>query len=328
MGDLVRRKAMNAGRRHGLSAVELLVILAIGTLFVLFLLMMLPRSRESARMASCRRNLMQIGVALSLYDQSVGFLPSVPLPEGEAAVTGSGPLLALLEELGLSDFAALTDARSRPSRRTGLLHEVRRVPGFLCASDPHATGGTFPAPVNYRATTGDAPDGGNGAFAPGRKVSIAQIEAIDGSGYTAAFSERLVGDNVPEHPSSSNYALVPGPLPATGCPKAGPTAWRGDAGASWGVSEWRTTLYNHALLPDAGPSCIADDRAGAFMGASSGHAEGVNVLLLDGGVRTFTPQVDPKVWRAWANIPPAPRTATEGPLPATPSPEPATDPKN
>ena len=155
------------------------------------------------------------------------------------------------------------------------------MPGFVCASDPSAIAGVFPAPVSYRATTGDAPDGRNGAFAPGREVRLAAIEASDGVSYTAAFSERLVGDNRPEHPARSNYALAPGPLANTGCPQAAPAAWRGDAGASWVASNWQSTLYNHALTPDAEPSCIADDRRSAFMGASSGHVNGVNVLFFD-----------------------------------------------
>src|SRR5205823_4413966 len=144
-------------------------------------------------MVSCQRNLMQIGIALALYDQSQGFLPSVPELGGENGARGSGPLSALLLELGLPDLAELTDPKSRPPKHPHPTHEARRVPGFVCASDPHAIGGIFPAPVNYRATTGDVPDGRDGAFAPGRRIAITQIEASDGAGYTAGFAERLVG---------------------------------------------------------------------------------------------------------------------------------------
>jgi prepilin-type processing-associated H-X9-DG protein len=259
-------------------------------------------------MVSCQRNLMQIGIALALYDQTHGSLPTVPELGGEDGTRGSSPHRSLLLELGLPDLAELTDTRSRPPKSPHPVpaQEERRVPGFLCASDPHAIAGIFPAPVSYRATTGDAPDGRNGAFAPGRRVSIRDIEATDGSGYTAAFSERLVGDHTSEHPAPFNYALVPAPLPDAGCPQAPPPAWRGDAGSSWVASNWQSTLYNHALTPDAAPSCIADDRRSAFMGTSSGHEGGVNVLFFDGSVRTVTPQVDPKIWRDWAAFPQVP----------------------
>ncbi len=97
-------------------------------------------------------------------------------------------------------------------------------------------------------------------------------------------------------------------------------AWKGDAGASWSLASWVLTLYNHALTPNAVPSCVAADGLTARMGASSRHAEGVNVLKGDLSVSTYTKAVDPKVWRALGNaddagtlsatVPPAP---LEGP---------------
>jgi hypothetical protein len=299
-------------RRPGLSAIELLVVLVIVVFFVLCVLMILPRQRETARMASCQRNLMQIGAALALYDQNQRSLPQVPPLGAAPAEQGDSPLEALLAELGLPDLTELEPASSktpRPKRSNSSHAEPepeRRVPGFICPSDPHATAGHFPAPVSYRACTGDTPDGQGGAFAPGRHLSIADIEAADGASYTAAFAERLVGDNQSEHPAPVNYALAPGPLAGTRCPNLPYFAWRGDAGRSWSASNWQSTLYNHALTPNAAPSCIAADRRSAFMGASSGHTSGASVLFFDGSTRTFTPTIEPKVWRQWATVPEAP----------------------
>ncbi len=314
-----QRKTRWEGRggraRRGLSAVEVIVVLAIMGIIALCVFMILPRRRETARMVSCQRNLMQIGTALGLYDQSQGFLPCVPELGSREPARADSPLQALRLELDVPDFSALTDTTSRSLRRADLPQGQRRVPGFICASDPSAIAGVFPAPVSYRATTGDDAYGHHGAFAPGRHLSITQIEAGDGSSYTAGFAERLVGDNRSEHPARSNYARAPGPLPASGCPLAAPSAWRGDAGASWLASDWQSTLYNHALTPNAEPSCIADDRRSAFMGASSGHGSGVNVLFFDLSVRTFTPSVEPKIWREWANVPEAPRDPAPSPQP-------------
>jgi prepilin-type processing-associated H-X9-DG protein len=83
--------------------------------------------------------------------------------------------------------------------------------------------------------------------------------------------------------------------------------WRGDAGSSWRTCDYATTLYNHALPPDGQPSCIERDGQAAFMGASSGHTRGVNMLLLDGSVTLVVPTVDPKVWREFAAIGPKSR---------------------
>ena len=224
------------------------------------------------------------------------------------------PLKVLLETLGLPDLTGLSDAKNPPERRPGLSLGERRVPGLICSSDPHATAGLFLAPVNYRATTGDTPEGTNGAFALGRHVSLAAVEAGDGKGCTVGFAERLVGD-ARKAPGPNNYAVVPGPLHGAGCPQPEPSAWRGDAGASWLASDWQSTLYNHALAPDQAPSCLADDRRSAFMGASSGHPNGVNVLILDGSVRTYTPQVDLKIWRELATTQTAASTLSNPPTP-------------
>jgi hypothetical protein len=187
------------------------------------------------------------------------------------------------------------------------------VPGFVCPSDPKATSALFPASISYRATTGAAPDGRDGAFAPGRQVPLPAIEAADGLAYTAAFAERLVGSGRNE-PGLGNYTLVRGPVTDQGCLPPQPSAWRGDAGSNWVASDWKSTLYNHLRPPGASPSCLADDARTASMNASSGHVDGVNVLIFDGSVRTMTPRIDLNIWRAWAAFAePKPEPASSAP---------------
>ena len=86
------------------------------------------------------------------------------------------------------------------------------VPGFVCASDPNATAALVPRPdqlprdhrrLARRAIT---------AFRRGRVITLQDVEATDGLSYTAAFSERLVGDNQTNHPSLVQLSVVPGPL--------------------------------------------------------------------------------------------------------------------
>jgi prepilin-type processing-associated H-X9-DG protein len=47
---------------------------------------------------------------------------------------------------------------------------------------------------------------------------------------------------------------------------------------------------------------VATDGKTAFMGASSGHLRGLNVLLFDGSVSVVTRGIDPKIWREFARI--------------------------
>ena len=115
-----------------------------------------------------------------------------------------------------------------------------------------------------------------------------------------------MGDSLDGHLSPWNYAAAAGPLPAQGCSlvwlKDRGAHWRGDAGSSWVVAGYRSTLYNHALQPGSPLSCVALDGQSACMGASSGHSRGVNLLMLDGSVKLVLPSIDSKVWRNFAAV--------------------------
>ncbi|MFI5457182.1 MAG: DUF1559 domain-containing protein [Isosphaerales bacterium] len=295
--------------RHGLTLVEVVVVLVIIALAALLLLMAVPQGREQARLVACQRNLGQIGHGLALYDQMHQKLPTVGDLAGldePRATPSPGPLRTLLDTLQLPDLTELRDARTPPQARPGLVPGEMPVRGFICASDPNATAGRFAAPISYRASTGAGPSGNDGAFAPGHVLSLQEIEAGDGLSYTAAFSERLVGDNQPDHIMPFNYQVVRGLVSAAGCPTASdPSDWRGDAGSSWTSAGFRSTLYNHALPPNGHPSCLALDGKTAFMGASSGHVRGVNLLHCDGAVALVRASIDQKVWRELAKIGPA-----------------------
>jgi type II secretory pathway pseudopilin PulG len=274
-----------------------LVVIVVFGIIALLLMLGLTRSREVARSATCSRNLQQIGVALGLYEQATGQLPYVDSLRGMEASSG-GPLALMLDQFGVPGLDAIDPGAEPPSNRSGEPAVESYVPGFVCPSDPIATSRAFPAPVNYRANTGNRTEGRLGPFAPGASVTLAEVEAGHGASYTAAFSERLVGtaDSSPER--IRDYRLVPGPIPQGGCPEAPDGPLRPDAGRSWRELGWRSTLYSHASPPGSRSSCIAEDGRTASMGASSGHVEGVRVLLLDGSVRTYSPSVALPVWQA------------------------------
>lgn len=284
--------------RRGLALAELLVVVAIVGVLVLLVLLTLPGRREEARRIACQRNLGQIGLALGLYAQAHdGRLPTVPEQPGARP----GPLAALLEFVGSADFSGLSPDAEPPTGSPRVPVTERRIPGFLCPSDPQALLGSFVAPVSYRATTGDQPEGRTGPFAPGRSVTMEEVEAADGLSFTSAFAERLLGDGR-DTVGPNNYAKVPGPISAAECPECPAESWRGDAGSSWIASDWVSTLYNHALPPGAARSCVATDGRSALMGASSGHANRVHVLRLDGSVQTSQQGIDLKIWKALATI--------------------------
>jgi prepilin-type processing-associated H-X9-DG protein len=295
-----------AGERRGVTAVDVIVAVVLVILAVLLILMFLPRGREHARMAGCQSNLAHIGFGLEAYDLLDNRLPGAPgveEPDSRGDARPKSVVRLILEGLEQPDFLVLKDGKTRLERRPGEVPGESAVRGFVCASDPNATARLFVAPISYRACTGDSAAGDNGAFAPGRTMSLKEIQERDGTSYTAVFSERLVGDNVAGHAAPLNYMMLEGRLEKGGCPKGVDSSrWRGDAGSSWVAADYGSTLYNHALTPNGQISCIEAGGKAALMGASSGHVGGLNVLFADGHVATVTPSVDRVIWREFARI--------------------------
>lgn len=293
-------------RRRGVTRGDVVVLLLLIVATTVLVLMGLSRARENARLSGCALNLSRIGFALALYDQMRGHLPEIEdlLPPGARTDSGPpGPLRTLLTSLDLPDLTDLRDPKTRPQSGRGPVPGEMPVPGFFCSSDPNALAGRSPAPVSYRAATGGDHRGLDGPFAPSRSWSLASVEARDGLSYTAAFSERLVGSRQEGPETLPSYRVVPGPLPEAGCPAGSEgTGVRHDAGSSWVASDYRSTVYNHALPPNGRPSCVAADGRTAFIGASSGHVRGVNLLRLDGSVTTTIPTIAPRIWRDLAAI--------------------------
>lgn len=270
-------------------------------------LMAIPRSRETARLASCERNLSQIGKALAYYDGAVGHLPVVPRP----GAGGTAPLPTMLDFFGIANFEDVSEDL-KPGSGPGFDLNPHRVSGLLCPSDRNVQGHHFAAPSNYRADAGSDTTGRDGPFAFGRVSSMNTAEAGAGRDFTAAFSERLIGSGRNPPSSANDYRAVVGPVGEL-CPPSPEDSWKTDAGSSWGSPGWVSTLYNHSMTPNESPSCVAIDGLTARMGASSGHARRVNVLMLGGSVKGFTPTVDPQVWRKFAGLTAEDRVRRDGP---------------
>ncbi len=272
-------------------------------------------------MTGCQRNLGQIGLALALYDGAEGTLPSVPTLNSPPHSLG-GPLGTLLRALAIPDLTELVDATKPPDRRQASNPVERTIPGFLCPSDINAASiSGFPAQVSFRAVAGDAVDGLNGAFAPGRSVKLSEIEESDGQAFTAAFSERLLGTGKDVPSILRNYHVCKRSITGKGCPSDESETWKGDAGRSWAEASWRSSLYNHAHSPNAAPSCVSSDGATAVMGASSSHLAGVNLLYFDGSVRTVSATVSLVIWQGMAT------THGTPPAPPVPPPEASKEPR-
>ncbi len=294
----------HAGR---LTLADSVVTALVVTIVFLFLLMAIPRGREHARTATCQGRLARIGNALAVFDETQGALPVATVAgrlDQTENVGSPSPLRTVIDVLKLPDFSTFDDRDNPPKPQPDRVPGEQRLPDLICPSDRAATSPLHPAPTSYRACAGDDPAGSNGVFALGRGISLARVQEIDGLTYKAAYSERLVGDGG-SLPNPENYRVV-SLIPATPAELEGARS-RGDAGGRWTISDFRYTLYNHAITPGARPSLVASDGKSAWMGASSSHEHGVHVLFCDGHVDAFRPTVDATLWRRLAHVELEPR---------------------
>ncbi len=201
------------------------------------------------------------------------------------------------------------------------------VNSFLCPSDaqlPPAKllGGVNSGPTNYHFCTGDGSpfsanpgDAGlsvpaNGAFILGPPQSLATI--TDGSSGTVAGSEQLLGpagggastvsgSTMPAFDRRRVAGITALPLSPAGC--ATPTGWRLDLGNGWFDGDYRSTLYNHYLTPNAKLNdCwpTSPPHNPAIKAARSNHPGGVNALFCDGHVAFVKDSVSLFTWRGLA----------------------------
>ncbi len=217
----------------------------------------------------------------------------------------------MLDFFGIANFENASEDM-KPGSGPGFDLAPHQVSGLLCPSDPNVQRRDFLAPTNYRAAAGPDTQGRGGPFGFGRVGSMNAADAGAGRDFTAGFSERLIGSGKNPASPANDYRAVIGPVGDL-CPPSAEDSWKSDAGSSWASSGWSSTLYNHAMTPNATPSCVAIDGLTARIGASSGHARRVNVLMLGGSVKGFTPGVDPQVWRKFAGLTAEDRTRRDGP---------------
>jgi prepilin-type N-terminal cleavage/methylation domain-containing protein/prepilin-type processing-associated H-X9-DG protein len=314
-------RSKNRACEEAFSLVEVLVAISIIGVLLAMLLPALQGAREASRRSTCANNLRQIGIALQSYHAARGHFPAGrgdPIPHVFSAFA------YLLPYLGEQNVKDQIQYQMPPTTFTvgakvydgadNLLAASIVIDALLCPSDS-ADGkidGSRYGPTNYAANAGSGTrDRGSlkaadGVFFLGSSISIADIS--DGSTYTAAASERLLGSGSAEASDQLSdrdrqiLELPPGTEPTESiCSSASIGGVFVERGGKWILGNYGNTLYDHYHPPNA-PSwdCMNIQQQKGMLSARSAHRAGVNVLYCDGSLRFEEDGMDLHVWRAVA----------------------------
>jgi len=328
-------------KRRGFTLIELLVVIAIIGVLIALLLPAVQSAREAARRSQCTNNLKQIGLALHNYVSTHDALPPSGA-RGNIGNNWIEPqnfsmkarMLPYLEQntaynaLNFSLPAWWTNnltINGDPYQNTVRL---MKITSLLCPSDaegPIVNGAVNNYPNcmglnrynNGWVSSGIAYETG-GDFAVNKVRTFASIS--DGLSNTAAFSEwvkgkqynnkhglHIVYENGPSSTSipqgtlgdvniTLNKMCQTAPLPALG------TSMWDYKGEYWLCHyNGRGGGYSHVNGPNQ-KACMEGDETDSFVGASSMHPGGVNVLMCDGSVKFIKNSVNISTWHALGTI--------------------------
>jgi prepilin-type N-terminal cleavage/methylation domain-containing protein len=306
-------------RRSAFTLVELLVVIAIISILMGLLLPAVQKVREAAARIKCQNNLKQLGLALHNHHDALGSFPpggGGPLfgPPFVNRFSAHSRLLPYLEQDNCFRTIDFTMPPTDPMNVECAQGNALSV--FLCPSDPAPQPPAGWAGNNYVANYGSdilyGQDSSRASgvfwFASTPTFNGARFaDLADGTSNTAAFSERFKGDWTNAVVTERSDLFNPkGAGPANRdqavalCQAINPNdlsnQWRSDFGGYW-LTGWHMTLYTHTAPPNS-RACAYPQNLSMNMPASSGHTNGVNLVLGDGSVRYVSNGVSVESWRA------------------------------
>lgn len=313
-------------RKAGFTIIELLLVISIIAVLVALLLPAVQQAREAARRTQCRNHLKQIGLALHNYLTQQGKFP--PSFCADPDTTGGewsihARLLPHLEQAGLHDLIDFADTYGSGDSATIAVRTTRVAP-YLCPSEVRdeartdSGGNATDYPVNYgfncgtwRVWDNTAKTPGDGAFAP--NCAFAPAAIMDGLSNTLAAAEVRAFTHYLRDGSGGMATAPPAFLISTlggDFKHTGHTEWVDGRVHQTGFTTTFTPNTNvHHVVGGLAydidyTSCREDKPASVCTGPTyaaitsrSHHTGMVNVLLMDGSVRSVADSIDATTWQ-------------------------------
>ena len=303
---------MRQNNARGFTLVELLVVAAVVSVLIAVLLPAVQFARATARRASCVNNMKQIGLAMHNYESAFGTLP-MSLTIGEGHANGHSPFALILpfEELApLYNNYNFWLENWHSTNQTVVRTQVKQ---YLCPENPDlentpasevrfGESKAIFAKAHYGVNWGGGHEGWNqgggayrrlppkgGARGPwgadflkergtylGVMMTVitpdGEVKAKDGKPLARCIRFNEITDG-----TSNTVAF---------------TEKRDSFG--WAVGGWGGAEFD----VHTSPAYEGEDRLARKVYSGSTHAQGPNIAMCDGSVRTISPKQDKATWYA------------------------------
>ena len=292
-------------RRHGLTIIEILVVVAIIGILVALLLPAVQAAREAGRRVRCMNNMRQLGIALNSYLAAVGSYPGGANGAGYSALTMLLPYLEarpLYDSINFSLGAPGDVGLGGPN----ITAAATTITLFLCPSEPATLTGVA---TSYAGSAGfDLQDGLDNGFFPGSNFRCRSArDIVDGLSTTVAFGEWRVSAPGGKTQDGGVFQLEDTTQRgrfeefASDCrnldDRTVPLAMPGKP-VSWFSDGFGRSLMNH-VAPMNSHSCMNGNSItyGAWT-AGSYHKSGAVVVFADGHSQFLRDTIALQTWRA------------------------------
>jgi prepilin-type N-terminal cleavage/methylation domain-containing protein len=310
---------MSIRRQRGFTLIELLVVIAIIAILIALLLPAVQQAREAARRTQCRNNMKQLGLAVHNYHEAHGVFPPAACTGGLMAGGSSGYSLILpyIDQTTIYNKLnfSLPDMYNPASDPIA----TNVVPPFICPSSTasatynyNLSGAWYDkfAMVDYALIAGSDDPRGGGQITP---LSAGALSSTGSFVYTGRWG-RAARISIRDFTDGSSNVMGIGEFSGFTKgqkPRAG--QGRGDDGIPWVLAEdynWQYSNRTVSSTPNSRlfyNSDMSDLNAANLTGRlndaalHSQHSGGIHILLMDGGVRFVSDNINLQTFKDLAD---------------------------